>query len=55
VPGRHEPSVGEIYYPYLFDLLDELGYDGWSGASIGRRQDGRRPGWAQRYGIAASL
>ena len=25
VPGRHEPTVGEINYPYLFDLLDELG------------------------------
>jgi hydroxypyruvate isomerase len=26
VPGRHEPTVGEINYPFLFDLLDELGY-----------------------------
>jgi len=31
VPGRHEPDVGEINYPYLFGLLDELGYDGWVG------------------------
>jgi hydroxypyruvate isomerase len=31
VPGRHEPDVGEINYPYLFSLLDELGYDGWVG------------------------
>jgi len=31
VPERHEPDVGEIHYPYLFDLLDELGYDGWIG------------------------
>ncbi len=31
VPGRHEPNVGEIHYPYLFSLLDELGYDGWVG------------------------
>ncbi len=31
VPGRHEPDVGEINYPYLFALLDELGYDGWIG------------------------
>jgi hydroxypyruvate isomerase len=30
-PGRHEPDVGEIHYPYLFALLDELGYDGWVG------------------------
>ncbi|QKV51868.1 2-oxo-tetronate isomerase [Comamonas antarctica] len=31
VPGRHEPDVGEIHYPYLFALLDELGYAGWVG------------------------
>ena len=31
VPGRHEPNVGEINYPYLFDVLDEVGYDGWIG------------------------
>jgi hydroxypyruvate isomerase len=31
VPGRHEPDVGEIHYPYLFRLLEELRYDGWIG------------------------
>lgn len=31
VPGRNEPDIGEINYPYLFSLLDELGYDGWVG------------------------
>jgi hydroxypyruvate isomerase len=31
VPGRHEPGTGEINYPFLFRLLDELGYDGWVG------------------------
>jgi hydroxypyruvate isomerase len=31
VPGRNEPDDGEINYPYLFRLLDELGYDGWVG------------------------
>ncbi|MBI2277549.1 MAG: hydroxypyruvate isomerase [Dechloromonas sp.] len=30
-PGRHEPGTGEINYPFLFDLLDRLGYDGWVG------------------------
>lgn len=30
-PGRHEPGTGEIHYPYLFALLDRLGYDGWVG------------------------
>ena len=30
-PGRHEPGTGEIHYPYLFQLLDRIGYDGWIG------------------------
>ncbi|HEX4885115.1 MAG TPA: 2-oxo-tetronate isomerase [Casimicrobiaceae bacterium] len=30
-PGRNEPDVGEINYPYLFRMLDELRYDGWVG------------------------
>jgi hydroxypyruvate isomerase len=30
-PGRHEPGTGEINYPFLFRLLDELGYRGWIG------------------------
>lgn len=31
VPERHEPDLGELNYPYLFSLLDELGYAGWVG------------------------
>jgi hydroxypyruvate isomerase len=31
VPERHEPDVGEIAYPYLFALLDRIGYAGWVG------------------------
>ena len=31
VPDRHEPDTGELNYPYLFRLLDELGYQGWVG------------------------
>jgi hydroxypyruvate isomerase len=31
VPGRHEPGTGEINFPFLFKLLDELGYKGWIG------------------------
>jgi hydroxypyruvate isomerase len=30
-PGRNEPGTGEINYPFLFDLLDSLGYTGWIG------------------------
>ena len=34
VPERHEPDIGEMNYPYLFDLIDSLGYDGWIGAFL---------------------
>lgn len=49
-PGRHEPGTGEINYPFLFSLLDELAYSGWVGCEY-------RPatttteglGWATAY------
>ncbi len=31
-PGRHEPGTGEINFPFVFEALDEMGYDGWVGA-----------------------
>ncbi|MFO1036799.1 MAG: 2-oxo-tetronate isomerase [Geminicoccaceae bacterium] len=43
VPGRQEPDIGEINYPYLFELLDSLGYSGWIGCEYrprGRTEDG---------------
>lgn len=52
VPGRHEPSVGEINYPYLFELLDAMGYQGWLGCEYrprGNTLDGLD--WARAYGI----
>jgi hydroxypyruvate isomerase len=54
VPGRHEPSVGEINYPYLFDLIDSLGYDGWIGCEY-RPKAGTVEGlsWAKPYGPGA--
>ncbi|WP_321953084.1 hydroxypyruvate isomerase [Paraburkholderia bannensis] len=30
-PGRNEPGTGEINYPFLFELLDSLGYAGYVG------------------------
>lgn len=55
VPGRHEPSVGEINFPFLFDLLDDLGYQGWVGCEY-RPANGTWAGlgWAQRYGIGVT-
>jgi hydroxypyruvate isomerase len=49
VPGRNEPDDGEVNYPYLFRLLDELGYAGWVGCEYrprGRTEDGL--GWLAR-------
>jgi 2-dehydrotetronate isomerase len=31
VPERHEPDTGEVNFSYLFDLIDELGYEGYIG------------------------
>jgi hydroxypyruvate isomerase len=30
-PARGEPGTGEIHYPYVFGVLEELGYDGYVG------------------------
>ncbi|MGH9359015.1 MAG: 2-oxo-tetronate isomerase [Terriglobia bacterium] len=30
-PERHEPNTGEINYPFLFEMMDKLGYSGWVG------------------------
>jgi hydroxypyruvate isomerase len=30
-PGRNEPGTGEINYPFLYQWLDKLGYEGWIG------------------------
>jgi hydroxypyruvate isomerase len=51
-PGRHEPDVGEINYPFLFDLLDEIGYAGWIGCEYRPKGETKAGlGWARRYGI----
>jgi hydroxypyruvate isomerase len=31
VPDRHEPDLGELHYPYLFQQIDDLKYEGWIG------------------------
>jgi hydroxypyruvate isomerase len=43
VPHRHEPDTGEVCYPYLFRVLDEIGYTGWVGCEYrpaGKTMDG---------------
>lgn len=46
LPDRHEPDDGEINYPWLFRLFDDVGYRGWIGCEYQPRnttQDGL--GW----------
>jgi hydroxypyruvate isomerase len=35
VPGRHEPGTGEIDYAHVFDVIDDLDYDGYVGCEFG--------------------
>lgn len=46
-PGRHEPDVGELHYPYLFEVIDEVsaqcGWQGWVGCEY-RPRRGAEPG-----------
>ena len=50
VPERHEPDVGEVNYRYLFDLIDEVGYEGWIGCEYRpRRKTVEGLGWFAPY------
>ena len=50
VPDRHEPSEGELAYPYLFELIDRLGYAGHIGCEY-RPRAGTSAGlgWLKPY------
>jgi hydroxypyruvate isomerase len=54
VPERHEPDIGEINYPYLFALIDELaadcGWDGWLGCEYKPRLGGQSGGTSAGLG-----
>lgn len=39
VPDRHEPDEGEINYQYIFDKLDEIGYQGYVGCEYKPRAE----------------
>ncbi|BDB24008.1 hydroxypyruvate isomerase [Cupriavidus sp. TA19] len=50
VPERHEPDLGELNYPYLFDLIDTLGYQGWIGCEYRPRAGTSEGlGWLKPY------
>jgi hydroxypyruvate isomerase len=49
-PGRNEPGSGEIHHPFLFELLDREGYQGYVGCEYkpkGKTDEGL--GWAKPY------
>ena len=49
VPQRHEPDLGELNFPYLFDVIDELGWDGWIGCEYRpAAQTSSGLGWLRR-------
>lgn len=54
VPERHEPDTGEVSYEYLFELIDELGYEGWIGCEyIPAAGTSAGLGWFQKWKPAA--
>ncbi len=51
-PDRGEPDDGEMNYAYLFQKIDQTGFDGWIGCEYkprGATLDGL--GWPQRCGV----
>ena len=64
VPQRHEPDLGEMNYPFLFSVIDEVaaacGWQGWVGCEY-RPARGAQPGgtseglaWMRRLRTASS-
>lgn len=50
VPDRHEPDDGELNYPWLFDQLDKVGYQGWIGCEYKPRGETTAGlGWVKPY------
>lgn len=39
VPDRHEPSSGELDYPFIFEEIDKLDYKGWIGCEYVPAED----------------
>lgn len=52
VPGRHEPQYGEVNLPFLFEIVDELGYTGWIGCEYGPKTTTLEGlSWGKPYGL----
>ena len=55
LPGRNEPQHGEVNVDFLFDLLDEIGYEGWVGCEYGPKTTTLEGlSWARRFGIGSA-
>ena len=54
VPERHEPDIGEVNYPYLFGVIDEVsndcGWDGWIGCEYRPKRGGQAGGTSAGLG-----
>ena len=54
VPQRHEPDVGELHYPYLFEVIDEVsaqcGWSGWIGCEYRPLRGGQDGGTSAGLG-----
>jgi 2-dehydrotetronate isomerase len=57
VPQRHEPDVGELNYPYLFAVIDEVsrqcGWNGWIGCEYRPARGARAGGTSAGLGWLA--
>ena len=54
LPGRTPPDEGEMNYPYLFGVIDRLGYEGWIGHEYPPHDDGATKEslrWAAEFGL----
>ncbi len=58
VPERHEPDIGEVNYPYLFGVIDEVaaqcGWDGWVGCEYKPKRGGEAGGTSKGLGWFAA-
>jgi hydroxypyruvate isomerase len=59
VPERHEPDVGELNHPYLFDVIDEVsaqcGWEGWVGCEYRPARGAVANGTSEGLGWLRSL
>lgn len=50
-PGRHQPGTGELNYPFIFQEIDALGYNGYIGLEYVPSPDSKSSlDWMAAYG-----